>query len=138
MYKGEISNKFAPTVVIDLNLIFKEDKENILSRALSLVGIKRFKLTNKRIPKYLERLFYKDFEIYLVDRNPNYNIDEKLFEDWCYSNHFKIVPLDDMEALIDQEKVVLAVFDRDYPARTVGRSKAYNFISWGDFVNRLM
>ena len=138
MYKGEISNKFAPTVVIDINLIFKEDKETLLNKALNLLGIRKYKVEDKRIPKYLERLFYKDFTIYLVDRNKDYDIPEKLFDTWCYSEYLKIDNIEDMEMLIDQTKVVLAVFDRDYPALKVGKGKAYNFLSWGDLVSRLL
>lgn len=137
MLKGEISNKFAPTIVIDINLIYQKDTEGWLNKALSLVGNVQFKLIDKRIPKYLERWFYKDYTIYIVDRNKEYDVPEKLIEGWCYTRFFKIGDLKDMEAMIDQEKVVLAVFDRDYPALAVGRSKALNFISWEDLFRRV-
>ena len=137
MYKGEISNKFAPVIIMDMNILFRKETEKVTDRIRQALGVPRFSLTDKRIPKFLERWFYKDYSIYLVDRNKGETRPESLVEGWCYSQYFKVEDIEDMEALIDQEKVVLAVFDRDYPALRVGKSKGMNFISWQDLFERL-
>jgi len=138
MYKGDISNKFAPVLILDINLIYQVEKETLIGKIRNIIGKPKFKLKDKRIPKLLERWFYKDFSIYIVDRNRGREVrPESLIEGWCYSQYLRVENIEDMEALIDQTKVILAVFDRDYPALKVGKGKGINFISWQDLFERL-
>lgn len=140
MYKGNISNKFAKTVVIDINLIYSIKKETLVDKVKSFVGVPKFKLINSDIPKMLERLFYKDYMIYIVDRNTETKAirKEELIEDWCYTKYRHIEDVLDMQILIEQEHIVLAVFDNDYPTLKVAREKGETFTGWGNIMGRLI
>jgi len=137
MLKGDISNLFADTVVIDVNLIYQPKKETPLDKALYLLNKPRYKLAHPYIPRYLEALFYNGYSIYLLDRNTSLRIPESLFEDMCYSEYIQTNDLDEIRALFDMRQVTVGFVDRDVSAPSYHRDKCWNFVSWQDTMNKI-
>lgn len=137
MVKGDISNLFADTIVIDVNLIFKPKTETLLDKALNTLKHPNFKLVHPYIPRYLETLFYNGYSIYLLDRNRTLHRPEELFEDMCYSDYIQTTDLDDIRAMFDLERVVIGFVDRDISATSYHSSKCWNFINWQDAMDKI-
>ena len=137
MLKGDISNLFADTVIIDANIIYTPKHENLLDKALSLLQTPKFKLIHPYIPRYLETLFYNGYAIYILDRNQAGKIrGEKLFEDMCYSEYIHTTDLQEIQALFQMRRVVAGFVDRDVSAPSYGK-QCWNFVNWQDTMDKI-
>ena len=137
MVKGDISNLFADTIVIDVNLIFKPKTETLLDKALHTLKHPKYKLIHPYIPRYLETLFYNGYSIYLLDRNKTNNRPEELFEDMCYSEYIQTTSLADIKELFQMQRVVAGFVDRDVSATSYHSSKCWNFVNWQDMMDKI-
>jgi len=132
MLKGDISNKFAPAIVLDIKLIFEKDTDGLVNKVKNILGVPRYKLRDKRIPRHLEQIFYSNFSIYLLNRSQE-NLCKharNLLDTMCFTSYSEESRLEEIQSIIDQRHVVLAVFDRDFPASRIAGGKAVNFVDW--------
>ena len=130
MLKGDISNKFAPAIVLDIKLIFEKDTDGLVNKVRNILGVPRYKLRDKRIPRHLEQIFYSNYSIYLLNRSQeNLCKHAKPARYLCFTVIRKKVGSKKSEHN-DQRHVVLAVFDRDFPASRISGGKAVNFVDW--------
>lgn len=137
MYKGDISNLFADTIILDVNLIYQPTAETLLDKALTLLNKPRFKLVYPYIPRYLETLFYNGYSIYLLDRNKVRHRPERLFYGMCYSDYIRTENLEEIRALFELKRVVIGFVDRDVSALSYHSRKCWNFINWQDAMDKI-
>lgn len=132
MQKGNISNQAAPSLLVDMNLLFKK-KQGFWSNVRSCVGLQVF----EELPYARETLNYafrRGWSVHLVDRNKGSLVrPESLVEDWLYTSYTRMSSFLGLRRLIEEPDVKLAVFELDGKFR-VSRSsaKAEVFKDWSE------
>lgn len=98
MYKGDISNKVSPSILVDIDgLIIGEHKEGKFGEVLEKSKVFKTPLINNKVKNYIineeafhlfENLIYKDIVVNLfAHRNRNYYIPlMRLLEDYPFNN----------------------------------------------------
>lgn len=114
MEKGDISNEFAPIIVVDLDLLLKKNKDTVGSRLKSLFGFDEYTLKSWRLVEYMEKLFMGEYTIYLLDRKYDDNRRETIVEDLPYNRFMGETDWIEIRRLARSKRVANIFFRDDF------------------------
>lgn len=135
MEKGQISNKFAPVIVIDLDLILKKRRDTTANRLRNLVGLPKYRIISGKVVRHIEEIFNADYSIYILERKRNDNKREKYIEDMAYTKFISEMNWHYIREMGKSSRIANIFLAKDFE---IGQFKKAVFVdNWNDIITRM-